>query len=71
MKKEVRILREEDLLKLLDTIEDSIDTIEPPQTEQFLEGMRSGINIGRKLAQRISYEAFEYDIYDSKESAKA
>lgn len=61
MKKDVHILRLEEILDLLETVEENLDSIEPPQTRDFIEGMKSGLSIGKKLAQRCSYEAYEYD----------
>lgn len=71
MKKDVRILRANELIELLDTVEDNLGSIDPPQSEQFIEGMRSGLNIGRKLAERISYEAYEYDLHDKSNNPTA
>lgn len=71
MKKDVRILRVDDLMALLDAVEENLGSIEPPQTEQFLDGMRSGLNIGRKLAEKIGYEAYEYDMHATKTNPTA
>ena len=62
MRKALKILRLSDFEDLIDSAEDAVPFVEPPQTTEFSEGMQAGLNLARMLAERISYEAYEYDL---------
>jgi hypothetical protein len=72
VKKEVEIIRLSEILEMLDTVEENVSSIEPPQSKEFIKGMVSGITVAKKLAERIAYQAYEYDTFGpEKESANA
>jgi hypothetical protein len=71
MKKDVTILRLNDLLELIETVEDQLEDLTPKPTKQYLKGLRAGLTICEKLAKKTAYEAYEYDLHSTAETVKA
>lgn len=71
MKKEVWILRQDDMLDMLQATEEQFQNLDPMPSDEYLKGLQAGIEIARKITNRICYEAYEYDAHEKKDTVLA
>ena len=58
----VWVINYEELIELIDSIEEQLDSLNPMPHPEYVKGLASGLNLARECANRRKQEALVYDL---------